>query len=149
MIGFVHRQHTDREGTYPARHPPAQAGGSAVLAHRKAGTVLENAAGELAGCGDPGFANDRKAHPYDRTGCSEGLEPGGGIAQVVLTPEIHAQHDHVLLGASATRWKADALPQRHQRATVGKLGNTLAAVPRRIRTRGASVGCAVLVLKDP
>src|SRR6266436_5719561 len=56
MVWLVHGQHADRERAYPPWHPPAQAGNSAVLAHRERLAVLQNAAGQIAGCGIRSFS---------------------------------------------------------------------------------------------
>jgi hypothetical protein len=58
MVWLVHGQHANRERAYPPWHPPAQTGKFAVLAHRKCLAVLENVAGQIAGCSDPGPPRD-------------------------------------------------------------------------------------------
>ena len=68
MVWLVHGQHTDRERAYPPRHPPAQTGNPAVLAHRKRLAVLQDATGQIAGCGDPGPTDDREAHFHHGAG---------------------------------------------------------------------------------
>jgi len=68
----------------PSRHPPAQAGRLAVLAHDERLAVLEDAVGKLAGCGDPGPADDWEAHLHNRSGGSQPGEVRGGIAQIIL-----------------------------------------------------------------
>src|SRR6266436_8955991 len=94
MVWLIHGQHADRERAYPPWHPPAQAGNSAVLAHRERLAVLQNAAGQIAGCGDPGLANDREAHLDDWPGRAEPFDPSGRIAEIVLAGEVDGQrHD--------------------------------------------------------
>jgi hypothetical protein len=61
-------------------------------------------AGKLAGCGDPGLADDREAHLYDGPGSTQPRKPHGRIAQIVLARKIDARQWHQLLSAEAKRW---------------------------------------------
>jgi hypothetical protein len=96
MVGLIHGEHADRECAYPSRHPPAQPRDSAVLAHGESLAVLQDAAGKLAGSGDPGLADDREAHLHEGPSSAQPCKPRGRIAQIVLARKVDAQHDQLL-----------------------------------------------------
>ena len=119
MVRLVHGQHVVGERADDSWHPPAKAGQRAtVLAQGERLAVFQDAARQLLGGGNPDLADERKSDLDYRPGCPQPLEARGGIAQVVLTGEVHWRpHPRTFAATLALRLKV-SVPWQDLNATL-------------------------------